>query len=108
MKDLHVSYTFTFDNEDEKRFRNIMSRLDPDEFVITEEICKIAPKYEHHYQTEKQTTMEMEPEAASMFRLGMKHLKIRRARTEEELAEEAALKAANTITITVKVDGLEV
>lgn len=94
-------YTFTFDKFEESTFRSIMSRLDPDEFTISKEIHLVTP--EDAYYSDLETVMEMESEAASMFRFGMKNVKIRRTRTEEELAEEAAKKAANTITINVKI-----
>jgi hypothetical protein len=45
----------------------------------------------------------MDPEAALTFRLGMKAVKIRRERTEEELAEEKELNDRNTIRINVQV-----
>jgi hypothetical protein len=37
----------------------------------------------------------------------MKNVKIRRERTEEELAEEKRINDQHTVTITVKVDGME-
>lgn len=92
-------YTFTFDAADEGRFRQIMGRLDPDEFVVLEDIHRVETGRE--YERKMATTIEMEPEAASTFRFGMKDLKIQRPRTEEEIANEKAYEERNKITITV-------
>jgi hypothetical protein len=107
MTEPRTQYTFTLDNEDEKRFNNIMSRLDPDEFEIIEPLHKIPSKREHYAQSEMEAIIEMSPEAASTFRFGMSKVKIRRYRTEDELAEETAILDRNKVTITVKVDGLQ-
>jgi hypothetical protein len=98
-------YTFTFDATDEQHFRRIVDRLDPDEYTVSDPIHPVDP--ENLRYGPRATTMEMEPEAVSMFRFGMKNVKIRRTRTEEELAAEEAEAAKNRITITVKVDGYE-
>jgi hypothetical protein len=98
-----TQYTFTFDNSDEKKFRNIMSRLDEDEFEVIEEIHKIPPKNEHYAQSEMQTTMKMEPAAASTFRFGMSTLKIERLRTAEELAEKKAIEDQHIVRVNIKV-----
>lgn len=92
-------YTFTFDYDQEQQFRRIMDRLEPDEFTVSEEIHATDPDMPRTSQ--RQTVMEMEPEAASMFRLGMKNIKIRRTRTKEELAAEEVEAAKNRITIKV-------
>jgi len=96
-------YTFTFEYNQEQQFRRIMDRLDPDEFDIIESIH--ITDIESPRTSQRQTVMEMEPEAASMFRLGMKDVKIRRTRTEEELAAEEAEAAKNRITINVVMPG---
>jgi hypothetical protein len=96
-------YTFTFEYDQEKQFRRIVDRLDPDEFTVSEDIHITDPENPRYSQ--RQTVMEMEPEAASMFRLGMKNVKIRRTRTEEELAAEEAEAAKNRITINVVMPG---
>lgn len=95
-------YTFTFDHDEEAKFRRVVDRLDPGEFTVHEEIHLTKPEDGKH--SPRQTIMEMDAEAALTFRLGMKNVKIRRERTEEELAEEKALMEANTIKVTVKVD----
>lgn len=100
-----TQYTFTFEQAEEKRFRNIESRLDPDEYKIVEEIHLVDPDDPRY--SELKAVYEMVPEAASTFRFGMKNLKIRRFRTEEELAAEREKEEKNKITITVKVDGLQ-
>ncbi len=99
-----TEYTFTFNQADEKRFNSIKDRLDPDEFNVVEETHLVNPDDPRY--SELATKIEMDPEAASTFRFSMKQLKIRRTRTEEELAEEKAQEEKNTITINVKVDGL--
>lgn len=97
-----MKYTFTFDHEEEAKFRRVVDRLDLEEYTVLEEIHLTKPEDGKH--SPRETIMEMEPEAALTFRLGMKNVKIRRERTEEELAEEKALKDANTIKVTVLVD----
>lgn len=104
MDEQRTEYTFTFDADDEKLFRRIQSRLDDDEYTVVKGIEKVDPDSRY---SELTTTVEMVPEAASTFRFGMKKVKIRRFRTEEELAVEEAEAAKNRITITVKVDGYE-
>ena len=101
---MNEEYTFTFDKNEEKRFRTILDRLDPDEYVIVEDIHPVDA--DNRY-SELTTMIRMEPEAASTFRFGMKQLKIRRTRTEEELAAEKEREDRNKITITVKVPGLQ-
>ena len=96
-----TQYTFTFDQDEEAKFRRIVDRLDPEEFSVVQEIHLTKPEDGKH--SPRQSIMEMEAEAALTFRLGMKNVKIRRERTEEELAEEKALLDSNKITITVQV-----
>lgn len=96
-------YTFTFENGAERKFNDVLSRLSEDEYRVIEG-TKLVDETEPR-TSDKQTVIEMDPEAALTFRLGMKWLKIRRTRTEEELKVEADLKAKNTIKVTVKVDG---
>ncbi len=99
-----TQYTFTFNQDEEKRFRGIRDRLDPDEFTIITDIQKVDP--EGGRQSQLTTVMVMEPEAASTFRFGMKECKIKRLRTEEEEAAVKEREDRNKVTITVKVDGL--
>lgn len=96
-----TKYTFTFDPADENKFNEVLSRLEPDQYTILEETRLVNP--EKPRESDKQTIIEMEPEAALTFRLGMKFLKIRRERTEEELAEEKRVDDMNTVRITVQV-----
>lgn len=103
MEEERTQYTFTFDPDDEKNFRRIMDRLDPDEFTIEEAIHQTEP--DKGRASTLSTQMTMVPEAASTFRFGMKEVKIRRYRTEAEEAEIKAREEKNKITITVKVDG---
>ena len=99
-----TKYTYTFEREDEAKFREVLSRLDPVEYVIIQDI-KLLDETDPRY-SKREAIIEMDPEACLTFRLGMKQVKIRRERTEEELAEEKALHEKNTIRVNVKVDGL--
>lgn len=98
-------YTFTFDQHDESRFRNIMSRLDPDEYIIVKDFHLVDPDKGRY--SDMAVVISMEPEAASTFRFGMKQLKIRRTRTEEELTAEKERDEKTKISVTIKVDGLQ-
>jgi len=98
-----TKYTFTFPYTEEQVFRGVVSRLDPDEFVIIEDIHPVPLKEgENERYVDRTTVMEMEPEAASTFRFRMGNtLKIRRERTEEELAEEKELDERHKVKVTV-------
>jgi hypothetical protein len=96
-----VKYTLTFEREEEGRFQNVLDRLDPDEYKIVEEVKLLAPD-DPRYSL-RQAVIEMDPEACLTFRLGMKNIKIRRERTEEELAVEEEINSRNTIKVTVQV-----
>jgi len=96
-------YTFTFEHDAERKFKGILERLNNDEYVIVEDVKLVYPDDPRY--SDKQMVIDMDPEAALTFRLGMKWLKIRRTRTEEELKAEAEKKEKNTIKVTVKVDG---
>jgi hypothetical protein len=99
-----TKYTFTFDPKDERKFREVLSRLDESEFNILEDVRLVDHKPEDDLRyVDRQMIIEMDPEAALTFRLGMKFVKIRRERTEEELAEEKELHDKNTVKITVHV-----
>jgi hypothetical protein len=104
MDEQRTQYTFTFDADDENNFRRIQSRLDDDEYTVVKDIGRVDPDDKY---SELSTVIDMVPEAASTFRFGMKKVKIRRFRTDEELAAEEAEAAKNRITINVKVDGYE-
>ncbi len=97
-----TEYTFTFDRNDEWKFREVLSRLDPEEYNIITDIHLVDDKDPRY--SDKTAVIEMEEEACLTFRLGMKQVRIRRKRTEEELAEEAALEERHKIKVTVKVD----
>lgn len=99
-----MKYTFTFEPGSEKKFREVLSRLEPDEYTIVEDIRPVDHKDTDDIRyVDRQAIIEMDPEAALTFRLGMKELKIRRERTEEELAEEKEIEERNTIRINVQV-----
>ena len=99
-----IKYTFTVEADEERKFRETVSRLDPEEYTVIKELTPIDP--ENPRRCNREAILEMEPEAALTFRLGMKYVKIRRERTEEELAEEQRIEDMNTVKITVKVPGL--
>lgn len=99
-----MKYTMTIPADEEGKFRRILERLEPEEYTILEDIHVVDEKDPRY--SDRQTIMEMDPEACLTFRLGMKTLKIRRERTEEELAEEKRLDEMNTVKITVKVNGM--
>ena len=99
----HVEYTFTFDKEDESRFKKIRDRLDPDEYLVKKDIELVPDERAGYKPSEMSTVMEMDPEAASTFRFGMRKCNIRRFRTEEELAEEKEENYRHKVTITVHI-----
>lgn len=96
-----VKYTFQFDRADEARFRDILTRLEPTEYNIIEDISLVDPEQPRY--SDKKTIIEMDPEACLTFRMGMKTLSIRRERSEEELAAEKELNDRHTIKVTIKV-----
>lgn len=99
-----TQYTFTFEPDAEKKFRDILSRLEADEYTVIEDVRLVDHKEDADLRyVDRQMVLDMDPEAALTFRLGMKTVKIRRERTEEELAEEAELKEKNTIRVNVMV-----
>ena len=101
-----TKYTFSFDKQSERQFNSVLERLDPNYYTIIQPILDFEdPKRPH--EKRRYTIMEMESEDSVQFRLTMGNdISIRRERTEEELAEEKALDEANTVKITVKVNGL--
>lgn len=100
-----MKYTFTFPYTEERVFKEVVSRLDPGEFVIIEDVRPVEPKeHEDVRYVDRQAVIDMEPEAASTFRFRMgSTLKIRRERTEEELAEEKEINDRHTVKVTVHV-----
>jgi hypothetical protein len=99
-----TKYTFTFEPAAERKFREVLSRLEPEEYNIIEDVRPVDHKEDADLRyVDRQMILEMDPEAALTFRLGMKEVKIRRERTEEELAEEKELNDRNTIRINVQV-----
>ena len=99
-----IKYTFTFEPAAERKFREVLSRLEPEEYNILEDVRPVDHKEDADLRyVDRQMVIEMDPEAALTFRLGMKEVKIRRERTEEELAEEKELNDRNTIRINVQV-----
>lgn len=100
-----VKYTFRFPYTEEQVFNSVMSRLDPDEFVVIEAVHPVEVREgETERYVDRTAVIEMEPEAASTFRFRMGSLlKIRRERTEEELAEEAEEAERHKVRVTIMV-----
>lgn len=94
-----TQYTFTFDTDEEQQFNRILARLESEEYKVIQGITPTDP--ENTTTCSRETIMEMDPEASLTFRLGMKHIRIRRERTEEELAEEKINEDRHKITIRV-------
>lgn len=100
-----TEYTFTFGYDQERKFNGVLSRLSEDEYNILNPIHPVEVKeHEDVRYVDRETTIEMEAEAALTFRLAMgNNIKIRRKRTEEELAEEKELNDRHTIRINVQI-----
>jgi len=99
-----MKYTITFEPGEERKFREVLSRLDPEEYTVVEDVRLVDHKDDADPRyVDRQTIIDMDPEACLTFRLGMRNVKIRRERTEEELAEEKELNDRNTIRINVQV-----
>lgn len=97
-----TKYTYEFEKDAERKFKEVLARLDPDEHTVIQGIAPIDPA-EPRYSALR-TEMDMDPEACLTIRMAMGgNVKIRRERTEEELAEDAAREEKNTIRINVKV-----
>lgn len=96
-----TKYTFTFGYDEETKFKNILSRLDESEYNIIEPIQVVDE--ENPRRSDRKTVMEMDSEAALTFRMGMKELKIRRERTEEELKAEEERDARHKVKVIVQV-----
>jgi hypothetical protein len=100
-----TKYTYTFDRESESKFRSVLSRLDPSEYSVIEDVKLVDPDNVRY--SKRQTTIEMESEACLTIRMAMGNtVKIRRERSEEELATEAERDARHTVTIKVQVPGM--
>ena len=97
-------YTFTIPYDEINLFRRVIDRLEEGEYKIIKDITPINPD---DSRSDSEAILEMDAESALTFRLGMKYVKIRRSRTEEELAEEKRINDQHTVKITVKVDGLQ-
>lgn len=94
-------YTFTFQPEFESTFKKIIGRLEPEEYNIIQDI-KVVDENNPRY-SDREVIIEMNSECALTFRMGMKSLKIRRERTEEELAIEKEREERNKVKIVIQV-----
>jgi hypothetical protein len=96
-----TKYTFTFTREVEKRFNEILGRLEEDEYNILEPIRTVVDDRDPRCD-DKTCIIEMDTEACLTIRMGLGNsVKIRRERTEDELKEEEELRAKNTVKVTV-------
>lgn len=98
-----TKYTFTFGYDEEGKFRSILGRLDDGEYNVIEPIHPIPKENEKERYADRETIMEMDPEAALTFRMGMKNVKIRRERTEEELKAEEERDARHKVKVVIQV-----
>ena len=97
-----IKYTFTFSRQEEKLFRQILKRLEPEEYNVIEDIKPVDS--ENSRYSDLQTVIKMDSECALTFRMGMKELKIRRERTEAELEEEKKINDMHTVKVVVHVN----
>lgn len=103
-----INYTFTFEPAAEAKFRRVLSRLDPSEYAILQDTQLVDHKPDADERfVDRCMIIKMDPDAALTFRLSMPIVKIRRERTDEELAEEKAAKDANTVVIKVEVPSVD-
>lgn len=98
-----TKYTFTFGYDEERTFRSILGRLDEGEYNVVEPIHPVLKENVSERYADRETIMEMDPEAALTFRMGMKNLKIRRERTEEELKAEEERDARHKVKVVIQV-----
>lgn len=99
-------FTFTFNKDDETSFRRILGRLEDDEYTVVQPI-KLVVDEKATYITDMDFIAEMDAESASMFRFGMKNVKIKQLRTAEEEAERAAIREQHRVKITVFTDPVD-
>lgn len=90
---MEKNYTFTMPCKDKGKFNNVLSRLDDSEYTLLTDWTV------NHDNDECTVVMCMDEEAALTFRFGVKGIKIRHERTEEELAEEKRLADRHKISI---------
>ena len=104
-----IEYTFTFAPIAERKFQQVLDRLDPEEYNILEGIRPVDnPNNIDDRYLDRQTIIEMDEECALTFRFSMgDFIKIRRKRTEKELAEEKKLLDANKVTIKVIIPSVD-
>ena len=101
-----MKYTFQFEKYSLARFNSILNRLDESEYTVVKEPELIThnEKGEKYYDPYYEAILDMDSECCLTFRMGMGNsIKIRRERTEEELAEEKRLHEKNTIRVNVQV-----
>ena len=93
-------YTLTFDRQQLRTFYEVLERLEENSYVIHKAAEKVSPD---DYYSDYTTEIETDEMSCLTFRMGMKDLKIRRERTEEELAEEKAIEERHKVKVTVMV-----
>jgi hypothetical protein len=95
-------YTYTFTPDEEHKFKSIVDRLNQDDYQVIEPIHAVDESNSRY--CDRTTVMEMDAESALTLRMGMKHLKIRRERSEEELKTEAERDARHRVKVVIKTD----
>jgi len=98
-----TKYTFTFGYDEERKFNTILSRLDEGEYNVLEPVHPVVKENVPERYADREAIIEMDPEAALTFRMGMKNLKIRRERTEEELKAEEERDARHKVKVVIQV-----
>ena len=93
-------YTMTFDRSELRSFNDIMDRLEDGSYTVLKSVQKVK---EDDYYSDYTAEIETDEMSCLTFRMGMKNLKIRRERTEEELAEERAIEERHRVKVVVQV-----
>lgn len=99
-----MKYTYEFDQAEERKFRDILSRLDDDEYTIIEEISDVIDEKDRRGSKKKKAVIEMDSEACLTIKLSMKDVKITGTLNDEETAVRKALEDHHTIKVKVKVN----
>ena len=99
-------YTFRFLNQDERKFREILSRIEESgaTFNIIEDIHIVDGEDEHDKDprtADKTCVIEMDEYDALPFRMGMEPIRIIPERTKEEQEARAARESAHKIQVHV-------
>lgn len=88
----------TFDREELRSFNGVLERLEDGDYTIIKPVTPVDDKDRYSDYTAEIETDEL---SCLTFRMGMKNLKIRRERTEEELAQEKEIEDRHRVKVTV-------